>query len=209
MVIAVVDIGSGNLRSMTKALATVSDHPVVRVTSAAALSRASHIVLPGQGEFATCMNNLAALPDMHATLVHMVRTQQRPFLGVCVGMQMLADEGQETGSYAGLGWLGGVSRYMQGAQDAGLTLPHMGWNQVHFARPHPLSADLGAAAWMYFANSYHYCPRDAAAITASYCHGERFAAMVCADNIVGVQFHPEKSQRAGLSLLRAFCRWRP
>jgi glutamine amidotransferase len=133
-----------------------------------------------------------------------VRTRGKPFLGVCVGMQLLADRGLEFGETAGLGWIGGEVRRLE--PDADLPVPHMGWNAVEPERPHPL---LPAAEGMYFANSFAFHPAEPGTRVASADHGGRFTAMVARDNIAGVQFHPEKSQGAGLDLLARFMGWKP
>jgi len=209
--IAVIDYGSGNLRSVERALlqaaANANRRREVRVTADADfIRRADRIVLPGQGAFADCMAGLRAIDGLIAVLDERVRTHGTPFLGICVGMQLLGDKGLEREETPGLGWIGGVCRVLD--PHAG-TLPHMGWNEARAAHAHPVFDALGAAAHMYFAHSFILDladPRDAASRTV---HGEAFASAVARDNILGVQFHPEKSQAFGLALLARFVDWTP
>lgn len=200
--IALIDAGAGNLRSAERALLAAGAADV-RVTSDPGLVRAAdRIVLPGQGAFAACMEGLAR-GGLGAALEHAVRAQGRPFLGICVGMQVLAARGLEHGETAGLGWIGGDCRLLQAGAER---LPHIGWNQATPARAHPVLDALAPSAFVYFAHSYVL---DAAAGAAWTEHGERFASAVARDNILGVQFHPEKSQRVGLALLARFLSWKP
>jgi glutamine amidotransferase len=168
--------------------------------------RADRVVLPGQGAFAECMAGLASVDGLAEALIERVRGQGKPFLGICVGMQLLVETGLERETTPGLGWLGGVCRQLD---PHGLTLPHMGWNAVRVAAPHPVFDAIGAEAHCYFAHSFVIdltAKADAAAWTT---HGETFACAIAKGPVLGVQFHPEKSQAAGLSLLARFVDWTP
>ena len=207
--VALIDYGSGNLRSAEKALweaaRRAGKRRDIRVTrDPDFVRRADRVVLPGVGAFASCKAGLEGVPGLTAAIAEAVRGRGRPFLGICVGMQLLADRGLEFGETPGLGWIGGEVRRLE--PDGDLPVPHMGWNTVEPARPHPL---LPEGAGMYFANSFVFRPADAGATVATADHGGRFTAMVANDNIAGVQFHPEKSQGAGLELLARFMGWTP
>ncbi len=204
--IVVVDCGSGNLRSVTNALAQSiepSDH--IHITSHASdLIDATHIVLPGVGAFGDCMNGLNALSGMRDALEHAVREQKKPFLGICVGMQMLFEEGHEFGVHQGLGWLKGKVKPMTPSPE--LKIPHMGWNSLHFPTParHWAFEGLEETPDAYFVHSYHAVETDAQDVVAYSMYGEKIVAAVAKENILATQFHPEKSQRVGLCLLRHF-----
>lgn len=207
--VALIDYGSGNLRSAEKALweaaRRAGKRRDIRVTSDPEfVRRADRIVLPGVGAFASCRAGLDAVPGLVEAMTESVRVRSTPFLGICVGMQLLADRGLEFGETPGLGWVPGEVRRLEPKQS--LPVPHMGWNEVTPARPHPLLPDTEG---MYFANSYAFHPADAADAVAVAEHGGVFTAAVAKDNIAGVQFHPEKSQDAGLSLLARFMSWKP
>lgn len=207
--VALIDYGSGNLRSAEKALREASlragfSAQVLVTQDPDVVRRADRLVLPGVGAFASCKAGLDAVPGLVEAMTETARERGRPFLGVCVGMQLLADRGLEFGETPGLGWIGGEVRKLTPEGD--LPVPHMGWNEVAPARPHPLLAQGGA---MYFANSFAFHPADPASTLALADHGGRFTAMVANDNIAGVQFHPEKSQGAGLDLLARFLEWAP
>jgi glutamine amidotransferase len=207
--VAVIDCGSGNLRSVEKALAEAARRAGaavdIRVTDQADIvAKADRIVLPGVGAFAACRAGLDARPGIIAAMTGAVE-RAVPFLGVCVGMQLLASRGEEFGGAEGLGWIPGEVTKLA-PSDPSLTVPHMGWNRVDVLRPHPLLEDGRA---MYYANSFAFRPVDAASVIAVSDHGGRFTAAVARDNIAGVQFHPEKSQDAGLELLGRFLRWAP
>ncbi len=214
MSVAIIDYGSGNLRSAAKAFErAIADHGLglaVAVTSdPAVVARASHIVLPGVGAFADCRAGLAAVPGMIDALERAVIGAGRPFLGICVGMQLMAERGFEHGTHAGLGWIAGDVTLLTAAGQ-GLKVPHMGWNELILHRPgHPVLAGLGAGAHAYFVHSYALRPRDPALVLASCDYGEDVPAIVGRDNLIGTQFHPEKSQRTGLRLIGNFVRWRP
>ena len=213
MIVAIVDYGSGNLCSAAKAFeraARENEIPAeVRVTSAPeAVASADSIVLPGVGAFADCRRGLLAIPGLEAALHEAVMIRARPFLGICVGMQLLAEAGREFETVEGLGWIGGDVAAIEPA-DSGLKIPHMGWNEIEPRSAHPLLAGLGAGTHAYFVHSYHFRLADAADLVASTDYGGPIAAVIGRDNVAGTQFHPEKSQEAGLRLIRNFLRWRP
>jgi glutamine amidotransferase len=213
MIVAIVDYGSGNLRSAAKAFERAAREneicTEVNVTSAPeAIAAADSIVLPGVGAFADCRRGLTAVPGLEAALHEAVMIRARPFLGICVGMQLLADAGREFETVQGLGWIGGDVAAIEPA-DAGLKIPHMGWNELEPRSAHPIVAGIGAGAHAYFVHSYHFRLADAADLVASTDYGGALAAVIGRDNLAGTQFHPEKSQEAGLGLIRNFLRWRP
>jgi len=211
--VALIDYGSGNLRSAEKALARAAEehstgHTITVTADPALAAKAERIVLPGVGAFADCMAGLKALPGMVEALREAVLERGIPFLGICVGMQLLAEVGREFGDHPGLGWIKGDVVKMTPA-DPALKIPHMGWNELAFAHPHPLFAGLEPGAHAYFVHSYVIRPADPAQILATADYGGAFAAAVGRGNIVGTQFHPEKSQAAGLAILGNFLRWTP
>jgi imidazole glycerol-phosphate synthase subunit HisH len=201
--VALIDYGAGNLRSVENAL-KASGASDIAVTADPAVVRDAHrIVLPGVGAFAHCMGSLSAIPGMIEALTDVVIERDRPFLGICVGMQLLADEGREHGVTPGLGWIGGWVDAIPSAP--GLRIPHMGWNDVVPTGEHPV-VQPGEA---YFLHSYQFHARTAEHLIASTSHGGAVVAAVGRDNIIGVQFHPEKSQSYGIATLQRFLKWRP
>lgn len=201
--VAVIDYGAGNLRSVAKALQHVAEAGSIQVTANAKdLREATHIVLPGVGAFADCMRGLTSLPGMLAAMEEEVLQRRKPFLGICVGMQMLFERGIEHGVHQGLGWLKGEVVRLEGKP--GLRIPHMGWNTLHFAHPHPVTKGLETEPHVYFVHSYHCKAKDSGDILATTDYGQPITAMVARDNILGTQFHPEKSQQSGLALLHNF-----
>lgn len=210
--VATIDYGSGNLRSVAKALERAaadaqSGHEICVTADPAAVLAADRIVLPGVGAFGDCMQGLRSIPGMTDALDERVRVQAAPFLGICVGMQLLATRGLEFGEHKGLGWIEGVVEGI--ADDAmGLKVPHMGWNDLHILQPHPLLSGIEEGENMYFVHSYAVRCANTGDVVATTEYGSPLAAMVGRDNIAGVQFHPEKSQRAGLRLLTNFLHWR-
>jgi len=201
----VIDYGSGNLRSAAKALAAAGGE--VRVSAdPVEVAKASRIVLPGVGAFADCRAGLDRLPGMVEALGNCVRREGRPFLGICVGMQLMAEAGLEHGRYPGLGWIAGEIRPLAPRP---VKIPHMGWNELHIARPHPLFAGIGEGAHAYFVHGFHLVLQDESDLLASTDYAGPVAAAVARDNMLGVQFHPEKSQATGLRLLANFLAWRP
>jgi glutamine amidotransferase len=213
MRVAIVDYGSGNLRSAAKAFerAAAEDgtSALVEVTNEPkAVARADRVVLPGVGAFADCRRGLAAVPGLEAALREAVISRGRPFLGICVGMQLMADHGREFETVAGLGWIAGEVVAIE-PRDSALKIPHMGWNEIEPRAPHALLAGLGANAHAYFVHSYHFRPTDRADLVAVTDYGGPLTAMIGHDNLAGTQFHPEKSQEAGLRLIGNFLRWSP
>ena len=213
MRVAIVDFGSGNLRSAARALERAARDAglacTVDVTAdAAAVASADRIVLPGDGAFADCRRGLEALPGMVDALERAVRGRGIPFLGICVGMQLLATSGTEHGVTPGLDWIAGECVRLDPA-DPTLKVPHMGWNELLPRRAHPLLDGIDAGAHAYFVHSFHVVARDPAAVVATASHGGDVTAVVARANIAGTQFHPEKSQATGLRILANFLRWRP
>jgi glutamine amidotransferase len=198
--IALIDYGMGNLRSVANAFAAIGN-PVEVVRDAEALRTADRIVLPGVGAFTDGMRNLRER-GYDVVLEEEVRGKGKPFLGLCVGMQLLATTGTENGPTAGLGWIPGVVDRLPGGN--GVRVPHIGWNDVRVTRNDGLYAELGEADTFYFAHSYAFLPDDPTVATGVCEHGVEFAASVERDNVFATQFHPEKSQKAGLALLRRF-----
>jgi len=201
--IAVVDYGMGNLRSVSKALEHVApEAEVVLTADPETISSCERIVVPGQGALPDCMRQLAASGAREAVIE---ATRRKPFLGICIGLQMLFERGEE-GNAEGLGLLPGrVPRFAL----TGLKIPHIGWNEVNQERPHALWGGIPDRSRFYFVHSYYAAPRDAALTAATSVYGVPFTCAVARDNIFAVQFHPEKSQSAGLQLLSNFVRWRP
>jgi glutamine amidotransferase len=210
----IIDYGSGNLRSAAKAFERAARESgaamAVKVSADPRdVAASSHIVLPGVGAFADCMNGLSRLSGMIDALTRAVREDRRPFLGICVGMQLLATTGHEHGTHAGLGWIDGEVHRLA-AEGQGLKVPHMGWNELTpHATAHPLLSGIDKGAHVYFVHSYHLVPGDPADTLATTDYGGAMLAVVGRDNIAGTQFHPEKSQEAGLRLIANFLRWRP
>ena len=210
--VALIDYGSGNLRSAEKALARAaveshSGHEIVVTDDPAVVAVAERIVLPGVGAFADCMKGLSSVPGMTAALKDAVIDRGKPFLGICVGMQMLASVGREFGDHPGLGWIEGeVVRLAP--RDTSLKIPHMGWNELEILRTHPVLAGIEDGAHAYFVHSFELRPTNSAHLLATTDYGGAVTAAIARDNIVGTQFHPEKSQAVGLRLLANFLGWR-
>ena len=199
--VALIDYGAGNLQSVKNALKAAGAENICVTNDPAEVLSADRIVLPGVGAFAHCMGALSAIPGMVDALNEATGPGAKPFLGICVGMQLMAEAGEEHGRHAGLGWIKGTVRLIE-TTDATVKIPHMGWNDVVPTAPHPLIA----AGEAYFLHSYAFDGDDVLATTS---HGGPVVAAIGRDNRVGVQFHPEKSQRFGLSLLSRFLEWRP
>jgi imidazole glycerol-phosphate synthase subunit HisH len=207
MTVAVIDYQSGNLCSVAKALERVGGD--VRVTASPAMIRtADQIVLPGVGAFADCRRGLAAVPDLLDTLATEVLQRGKPFLGICVGMQLLATTGLEDGTTAGLGWLPGVVGPLQ-PTDPALKIPHMGWNTLTQVARHPVLKGIDMGSHVYFVHSYHLTPDDPAQVLATTLYGQPVTAVAGQGSCIGTQFHPEKSQAVGLRILQNFLEWRP
>ena len=207
MNIAVVDYGMGNIRSVSKALEHVAPGDEVRVTAdPKAIRAADRVVVPGQGAMPDCMRQLAASGAREAVIE---AAGSKPFLGICIGLQMLFERGEE-GDTAGLGLLQGrVPRFRAGVENAGLKIPHMGWNEVMQERPHALWHGIADRSRFYFVHSYYPEPADRSMTAGTCAYGISFTCAVARDNIFAVQFHPEKSQNSGLQLLSNFVQWRP
>ena len=211
MTVAIVDYGSGNLRSAAKAFERAAEGGARILVTADpdAIRGAERVVLPGVGAFADCMRGLAALPGMVAALREVAIERRRPVLGICVGMQLMAERGLEHGTHAGLGWLEGEVTAIAQA-DASLRVPHMGWNQLEIrAAAHPVLRGIAEGAHVYFVHSYAMACRRARDVLATADYGGPLAAVVGRDNLVGTQFHPEKSQASGLRLIANFLSWNP
>ncbi len=216
MTVAVIDYGSGNLHSAAKALERAAreggtNAKILVTNDPDDVRRAERIVLPGVGAFADCKRGLDAVSGMVAALNEAVLKKGKPFFGICVGMQLLAERGLEHGISNGLGWLRGeVDRISP--SDPSLRIPHMGWNTLRVKRKHTLfdGIDLGdRGQHAYFVHSYHFKPSDNADLVAEADYAGSITAMVARENIAGSQFHPEKSQKLGLALLANFLRWKP
>ena len=203
-VIALVDYGAGNLRSVANALKAAGAEGVTVTADPGVVRAADRIVLPGVGAFKACIEALRGVPGLVEAMTERVLVGGAPFLGICVGMQLLADRGIEFGVTEGLGWIGGEVRPIE-RTDPRVKVPHMGWNDVEPMHHSPLIVPGEA----YFLHSYHFVPEEGASVAAMTDHGGGLVAAVGRDNVLGVQFHPEKSQDYGLSLLGRFLEWRP
>ena len=199
--LALIDYGAGNLHSVANALKAAGATDVAITADPGLVRRADRIVLPGVGAFGACAAALRGVPGMVDALDQRVRHDAIPFLGICVGMQLMARVGEEMGEHDGLGWIDGRVRLLTPA-DPAAKVPHMGWNDVRPTSPHPL-IEAGEA---YFLHSYAF---EGADVVATTDHAGPVVAAIARDNMAGVQFHPEKSQRYGLDLLKRFLTWRP
>ncbi|HLN11530.1 MAG TPA: imidazole glycerol phosphate synthase subunit HisH [Xanthobacteraceae bacterium] len=216
MTVAIVDYGSGNLHSAAKAFERAAresghDQPIVVTGDPDVVRRADRVVLPGVGAFADCRRGLDAVDGMVSALDETVRRNGRPFLGICVGMQLMAERGREYVVTEGLGWIPGeVDRIT--LADSGLKIPHMGWNTLSAARTHPLLAGIPLGPdglHAYFVHSFQLNVADRTTLVAEADYGGPVTAMVARDSFAGTQFHPEKSQRLGLQLIANFLAWAP
>lgn len=205
--IALIDYGAGNLQSVHNALKAAGAERVAVTADPKLVRGARRVVLPGVGSFKACMSGLSAIPGMIEALEMRVLGDGVPFLGVCVGMQLMAERGLEFGEAAGLGWIAGQVEPIE-RTDPAIKIPHMGWNDVS-PLPHANGAQLIEPGEAYFLHSYHFIPDEGRHIAAMTDHGGGLVAAVARDNLLGVQFHPEKSQDYGLSLLARFLDWRP
>jgi imidazole glycerol-phosphate synthase subunit HisH len=208
--VALIDYGSGNLASAAKALARAANGKSEIVTTAdpQVVLEAERVVLPGVGAFADCMKGLSSVPGMVEALREKVLKQGAPFLGICVGMQLLATVGVEFGRHAGLGWIAGEVVKIA-PSDPNLKIPHMGWNELNILIEHPLLKGIEPGAHAYFVHSFELKPTLPDDLIATTDYGGPLTAMVGNENIVGTQFHPEKSQATGIKLLENFLSWRP
>jgi glutamine amidotransferase len=214
--VAIVDYGSGNLHSAAKAFERAAresghDQPILVTNDPDKVAAASRVVLPGVGAFADCRRGLDDIPGMVEALNENVLRRARPFFGICVGMQLMAERGREYQVTPGLGWIAGeVDRITP--KDAGLKIPHMGWNTLNMLTPHPLLQEIPLGPdglHAYFVHSYELKPAHKSDLVAQADYGGPLTAIVGRDNMVGTQFHPEKSQRLGLKLIGNFLRWAP
>ncbi|MFT7574442.1 MAG: glutamine amidotransferase [Alphaproteobacteria bacterium] len=213
--VVIVDYGSGNLHSAHKAVERAAREAEINVdvavsSDAKAVVAADRVILPGVGAFADCKSGLAAVPGMIEALNEFAMERAKPFLGICVGMQLMATRGLEFGETAGLGWIDGDVTTIE-PQDTALKVPHMGWNTLSASRDHALldGIKLGPEGrHAYFVHSFHLVANDSSHIIATTDYGGPITAMVGRDNIVGTQFHPEKSQILGLRLLTNFLNWK-
>ncbi len=216
MTVAVIDYGSGNLHSAAKALERASrecgaNQSIIVTSNPDDVARAERIVLPGVGAFADCKRGLDAVSGMVEAMTEGVHKKGKPFLGICVGMQLLAEKGLEHGETKGLGWIKGVVDRIA-PSDAALKIPHMGWNTLIARHEHPLLAGIHTGQdglHAYFVHSYQLAPQHSDDLVADTEYGGPITAIVAHDNIAGTQFHPEKSQKLGLALLANFLRWKP
>jgi imidazole glycerol-phosphate synthase subunit HisH len=201
--VALIDYGAGNLHSVHNALKAAGAADILVTADPKIVAHADRIVLPGVGAFAHCMEALSGIEGMVEVMERRARSEGTPFLGICVGMQLLADAGVEHGTTKGLGWIRGTVRALAPSLD--IKIPHMGWNDV-VPYGYPALIETGEA---YFLHGYHFEVESDAEIMATTDHGGSFVAAVGRDNIIGVQFHPEKSQTYGINFLKRFLEWRP
>ena len=214
--VVIIDYGSGNLHSAAKAFERAAreseaNADIIVTADPKAVAAADRIVLPGVGAFADCKRGLAGVPGMREALEATVRGKGRPFLGICVGMQLMADRGLEFEVTEGLGWIAGEVRAIDPA-DKSLKIPHMGWNTLDAALKHPLLDGIATGPGglhAYFVHSFHLAAADRATIVAETDYGGPVTAMVARGNVAGTQFHPEKSQTLGLRLIANFLKWKP
>lgn len=210
----IIDYGSGNLRSAEKSTVRAAadaglSMEVIVTSSPDEVACADRIILPGVGAFADCMYGLNGLDGMREVLEEVVLKNAKPFLGICVGMQLLADAGLEHGRKEGLGWISGTVEEIDVSQSPSLKVPHMGWNNLIIDRKHPILNGIKAGEHAYFVHSYHVKVSDTANVLAHVDYAGKITAIIGRDNIVGTQFHPEKSQSVGLKLLENFLQWSP
>ena len=216
MRVAIIDYGSGNLRSATKAVERAAREAGIEAAidltdKADVVATADRIVLPGVGAYADCRAGLDAVPGMYEALVESVENKARPFLGICVGMQLMSSRGLEKSVTAGLGWIEGDVTEMEPA-DPKLKIPQIGWNTLELKRPHPLFEGIPTGPdglHAYFVHSYHLAAKHPEDVVATTDYGGPMTAFVGRDNMAGAQFHPEKSQTLGLALIANFLRWKP
>lgn len=211
MKVAIIDYGSGNLHSAEKMFERVAEstgHEIVVTNNVFEIKTASHIVLPGVGAFADCMAGIRAVPHLLETLHEEVLERAKPFLGICVGMQLLAEKGYENGEHEGLGWLEAeVVRILP--DDPALKIPHMGWNELEIIGSHPIAAGLTNTDHAYFVHSYAMQCADITDVVAEVGYGGKVTALVARENIMGTQFHPEKSQAVGMKVIGNFLMMEP
>lgn len=214
MIISIIDYGSGNVRSVAKAferaISEASLGASVKITNdPGQVATSDRLVLPGVGAFADCKKGLESIPGMMDALETAVCSVGRPYFGICVGMQLMAQLGLEHGATRGFGWLNAEVRALA-PEDKSLKIPHIGWNDIMVSEPrHPVFADLESGEHAYFVHSYHIICDHRADVLAHTDYGDQIIAAVGKDNIFGTQFHPEKSQKVGLKIITNFLSWRP
>ncbi|MEI6572102.1 MAG: imidazole glycerol phosphate synthase subunit HisH [Alphaproteobacteria bacterium] len=213
MTTAIIDYGSGNLHSAQKAFEQAArtqglSTQILVTSDPESVRNADRVVLPGVGAFADCRRGLDAVPGMVEAMTETVFKKARPFLGICVGMQLLAERGLEYETSRGLGWIAGDTVRIE-PRDAALKIPHMGWNNLSQKRAHPLLEGIPESLHAYFVHSYHLKANNQSDIVATTDYGGELTAFVARDTIAGTQFHPEKSQKLGLALIANFLRWAP
>ncbi len=216
MKIALIDYDAGNIHSVRKALNVAASNIGLSIDVSVGsdpdtICKADRIVLPGDGAFADCVEHLRAVEGLTEALGEAVHKKGHPFLGICVGMQLLATKGLELGETAGLDWLKGTVERIQ-PNDKALKVPHMGWNTLNARQPHPLlnNIELGTnGLHAYFLHAYHFIPHNMNDVIATSEYGQAITAVIAKDNIAGTQFHPEKSQKLGVQLLQNFLNWTP
>lgn len=216
MTVALIDYGAGNLRSAEKGLERVAreigrDQKILLTRDPDVVAKADRVVLPGDGAFPFCRRGVAAIDGMEEAIRDFVEVKGRPFLGICVGMQLLATRGLEHEPTEGFGWIEGVVKAIDPGPDR-LKVPHMGWNTMNLVNPHPVLDGLSLGPdglHAYFLHSYVFDVAHHADLVATADYGGRVTAIVARDNVVGTQFHPEKSQSLGLALLANFLKWAP
>lgn len=211
MITAIADYNSGNLRSAEKSFqrmaAEIGSGTVVVTSDPDMIRKADHIVLPGVGAFADCRRELGEVDGLFGAIEEGVKAG-KPFMGICVGMQMMATRGLEHGEHAGFGWITGDVVHLQ-PDDKSLKIPHMGWNSLSQTPDHPVFDGISAGDHVYFVHSYHLMPENSTDLLATVEYGGPVTAAVGHDNIIGTQFHPEKSQKTGLRFIKNFLEWRP
>ena len=213
--VVIIDYGSGNLHSAAKAFERSAreggtNSQIIVSAQAEDVKSADRVVLPGVGAYADCKRGLDAVPGMRDALEDVIRKKARPFLGICVGMQLMSERGREFEVTEGLGWIKGEVRPIS-PTDSALKIPHMGWNTLNVATPHALLDGIAtgpAGLHAYFVHSFHLVATEQRVVTAETDYGGAVTAMIADDNMAGTQFHPEKSQKLGLRLIANFLKWR-
>lgn len=205
----IIDYGAGNVESVTNALRVIGGNEEILISNKISdIRSAHHLILPGVGAFGDCMAGLKSIEGLLVEIRKQVLVEKKPFLGICVGMQVLASVGYENGEYQGLGFINGKVEKI--TAQAGLKIPHMGWNEIMLKEAeHPVLKDIKNGEHFYFANSYHLICQNEHNVLAQVEYGTKMSVVVAKDNIFGAQFHPEKSGEAGLKLLKNFLNWRP
>ncbi len=209
----IIDYGSGNLRSAEKSTVRAAEGLDMEILVSASpndVKKADRIILPGVGAFADCMNSLTSLDGMIEALQEAVLINAKPILGICVGMQLMGKIGLEHGQTEGLGWINGIVEEIDITNDPSLKIPHVGWNNLHIDKSgHPMLQGINSGDHAYFVHGYHFKAADLENVLAHVNYGTKIAAIIGRDNIAGTQFHPEKSQKIGLRIIKNFLQWSP